>query len=106
MHYYLNIQEQITNIMKKFTSNDLKHQPNDSYLTDIRDGSIYKEFSNAEEVKAQKAFSLLINTDGISIAKNSKLTCWPIFFVINELPIEHRFSIDNIILAGKYKYFN
>jgi hypothetical protein len=40
MHYYLDIQEQITNIMKKFTSNDLKHQPNDSYLTDIRDGSI------------------------------------------------------------------
>jgi hypothetical protein len=31
MHYYLNIQEKITNIMKKFTSNDLKHQPNDSY---------------------------------------------------------------------------
>ena len=46
MHYYLDIQEQITNIMKKFTSNDLKHQSNDSNLTDIRDGSIYKEFSN------------------------------------------------------------
>ena len=62
MHYYLNIQEKITNIMKKFTSNDLKHQPIDSYLTDIRDGSIYKEFSNAEEDKGQNAFSLFIDT--------------------------------------------
>jgi hypothetical protein len=100
MHYYLDIQEQITNIMKKFTSNDLKHQSNDSNLTDKRDGSIYKEFSNAEEDKGQNAFSLFIDTDGISIAKNSKLTCWPIYFVINELPIEHRHTSVPTFLFG------
>jgi len=30
----------------------------------------------------------------------SKLTIWPVFLVINELPIESRYCIDNIILAG------
>jgi hypothetical protein len=35
MHYYLDIQEQITNIMKKFTSNDLKHQIFKSLLWSI-----------------------------------------------------------------------
>ena len=42
----------------------------------------------------------LLNTDGISSNKKPKLTIWPVFLVINELPLEIRFLIDNTILAG------
>ena len=72
-------------------------------MIDIRDGRIYKKLINSEhgnEFKNQTAFSFILNTDGISPMKKSKLTIWPVFLVINELPIESRFCIDNIILAG------
>ena len=55
---------------------------------------------HGNEFKNQLAFSFLLNTDGISSMKKSKLTIWPVFLVINELPIESRFCIDNVILAG------
>ena len=53
-----------------------------------------------EVVKNQLAFSFLLNTDGISPMNKSKLTIWPVFLVINELPIESRYCIDNIIPNG------
>ncbi len=89
--------------MPKFTIEELKHNNNTSKLIDIRDGRIYKKLINSEhgnEFKNQTAFSFILNTDGISPMKKSKLTIWPVFLVINELPIESRFCIDNIILAG------
>ena len=42
----------------------------------------------------------MINIDGISCCKRSKLSIWPLYIVINELEIESRFNIHNIILAG------
>jgi len=55
----------------------------------------------------------MINTDGISKSLNSDQTIWPFYLVINELPLEMRFCMENIIIAGvsvgfkkpDFKYF-
>jgi hypothetical protein len=47
----------------------------------------------------KEALTFLINTDGASICKSSKLTLWPVYLVINEL--DSRFSLENVILAGE-----
>ena len=42
----------------------------------------------------------VLNTDGILICDQSNITIWPIIFVCNEIPIERRFCLDNIVIAG------
>lgn len=110
IYYYLDIEKQIHSIFNKIKYDDLNSQPSlNNELTDIKDGTLYKSILSSEDgesVKKNKAFTLTINTDGISICKKSKLTIWPVYLVINELPIQKRFSIDNVIIAGTYIYIN
>jgi hypothetical protein len=107
MYYNLDIESQIVNIFKKFKLEDLKNSNDTNNLTDIRDGRLYKkilESSDGLAITNQEAFTFLLNTDGISSFKKSKLTIWPVFLVINELPLESRFSIDNTIIAGNFQH--
>lgn len=39
-------------------------------------------------------------TDGCPIFKSSKVSLWPLFFAINELPYTKRFRKDNLVYAG------
>lgn len=39
-------------------------------------------------------------TDGISIFKSSRYSIWPFYLVINELPYQERFKMENLILIG------
>ncbi len=103
MYYYLDLIDQIKNIMSKFKLNDLAYTSQTLELKDIRDGNIYKRILSSSDgilLKQQEAFTFLINTDGVSICSKSKLTIWPVYLTINELPIESRFAIENTILAG------
>ncbi len=104
MYYQLNIEQQIKTIMKKVNVSIFqKKNLAENELSDIRDGEIYKKLLDSEDghlFKENKAFSFLINTDGISFCKKSKLAIWPVFLVINELPLDIRYSIDNVIIAG------
>ena len=70
-------------------------------LGDIYDGSIYKKLMRPGEFLSEAGnISFTWNTDGIPVFKSSKYSIWPLFFVINELPISKRWCNDNIILAG------
>ena len=72
-------------------------------IEDIYDGEIYKELFASDIgylFERNEAFSFSINTDGVSICDLSNITMWPIFLVINEIPLEKRFCLDNIIVAG------
>lgn len=74
-------------------------------ISDITDGAIYSDFlksDNGPWLRNRKAFTFMINSDGISVSLKSKLTIWPVYLVINELPSEKRFCIDNVIIAGNY----
>jgi hypothetical protein len=96
---------------------------NENFICDIYDGTIYKNILKTEDGKLQRfcfvqqenknitiikgqqitnsrAFTLSMNTDGISLSEKSDLSIWPVILVINELPIEIRFCIENVIIAG------
>ena len=105
MYYHLDIEKQIKIIFEKNKLIDFNNKNESNDLIDIRDGELYKKLLESEDghlFKNNKAFSFLINTDGISFCTKSKLASWPVYLVINELPLEMRYSIDNVILAGKF----
>jgi hypothetical protein len=105
MFYYLNIEAQIKRIIKNV---DLLNSPlpisNPDRIADIYDGNKYKNILNSpigQSILKKEAFTFLLNTDGVSICEKSNLTIWPVFLVINEIELQKRFCVDNIILAGK-----
>ena len=67
-------------------------------LEDIYDGSIYKELCSKGFLWDPNNISLTWNTDGVPLYKSSKLSIWPFYFVINELPYAQRFKKDNMLL--------
>ena len=44
--------------------------------------------------------SLLWNADGASVFKSSNYSIWPLYFVINKLPVHKRWCKHNVILGG------
>ena len=64
----------------------------------IYDGDLYR--SKWDVLSNQDNISLTMNTDGVPIFKSSKVSIWPLYFIINELPYKKRASINNMILAG------
>lgn len=44
--------------------------------------------------------SFIMNTDGVAIFHSSKVSLWPVWLAINELPPALRFSKCNMLLAG------
>lgn len=99
----MNLEDQIKRVLKQ-KKIDISRIINSSRdeLSDIYSGEIYQNFMN-------KNFSFFLNgqclslsfaTDGISFCSKSKLSMWPLIFVINELPLETRFCIENIIIGG------
>ena len=86
MYYHPKIEKQIIEIFKNIKIPKYE-QDNSEDLTDIKDGTMYKnllESEDAELFKNNEAFSFLLNTDGISVCSKSKLTIWPFFLAINE----------------------
>ncbi|RNA29376.1 hypothetical protein BpHYR1_028554 [Brachionus plicatilis] len=45
-------------------------------------------------------FTLTLNSDGIKLSDKSNMSIWPVILIINELPLETRFLIENTIIAG------
>jgi len=88
--------------LKVFNSLD-EIKINENVLTDIFDGEIYQKFRHEEKRynHFNQSFTFSIFTDGISVCKKSKKTIWPILLVIYEIPIECRFAIENVVVAGK-----
>ena len=44
--------------------------------------------------------SFIMNTDGAPVFKSSKVSIWPVFLIINELPFHLRIAKENMIFAG------
>lgn len=57
----------------------------DECIRDIHDGNQYRQ--HYEFVSQSPGnLTLLANTDGVQLFKSSKVSMWPIWLVINELP--------------------
>lgn len=111
MFYHINIKKQIQRIWKNMFKiiKSIDISISESHLVDVYDGYLYKKLLENSEIghliKNKKAFTLLLNTDGISICKKSKLSIWPIYLCINEIPIQYRYCIENVIVAGNKHIF-
>ena len=105
--YYSDIETQIKNIYNANKNNLIRNldNRNDEIISDCYDGSIYKDFRKSTNYSLNN-FSLLINTDGILLSEKSSRSVWPIYLVINELPLNIRFCLENVIIAGNYIYFS
>jgi hypothetical protein len=104
MYYSYDLKSQIKRVLQKKDIWNENITSSDEYLSDIYDGNIYKRFLNSadgELVKKKEAFTFSLNTDGIAICEKSKLDIWSVYLVINEIRPEHRYCIENVIVAGK-----
>ncbi len=43
-----------------------------------------------------------LNTDGVDLSKSSKVTLWPMFLALLELPLHLRYRPENLLLVGVY----
>ena len=72
-------------------------------IEDIYDGKLYCELAKeGGPLSADFPYniSLTWNTDGIPIFKSSKVSIWPMYLTINELPPKQRMQTENMILYG------
>ena len=54
-------------------------------IGDIYDGNLYKELSGKGILNAADNISFLINTDDVPVFRSSKVSIWPLYYIINEL---------------------
>lgn len=69
-------------------------------IEDIYDGKLYKESFEKGILSSSDNISFLLNTDGVPVFKSSKVSIWPLYLVINELPYQKRMAKENMIFAG------
>ena len=58
-------------------------------IEDVYDGVGYRK--NAQFLSHPAHISLLLNTDGVALYRSSKVSIWPVWAVINELPSSIRY---------------
>ena len=91
------ITEQIENIIINNDDIDLLYQSKPTALRDLRDGAVFRSL---REKSMDRILTLTLNIDGIQPSRNTQSTIWPIVMVINELPPQRRFALENIVPAG------
>ena len=72
---------------------------NDQNYEDLYDGSIYKSLPE-NFITSDNKITFTWNTDGVPLFESSKISIWPFYLMINELPRKLRVMKENIILAG------
>ena len=68
-------------------------------LVDVTDGEIYRNVLKNQKFNSN-SFTFLLNIDGISLCNKSQLSIWPVILAINELPLNIRFCLQNVVIAG------
>ena len=68
-------------------------------IRDIYDGKLYRRFVKSLDSSVQKNYvSVTFNTDGAPIFESSSYSIWPIYIMLNELPISIR--TNQLIVVG------
>ncbi|XP_026830135.1 uncharacterized protein LOC105286011 isoform X1 [Ooceraea biroi] len=69
-------------------------------MTDIYDGQLYKAWISNGFLSNRCNISFSWYTDGIPVFKSSKISIWPVYLTINELPFNERKKRENTLLLG------
>lgn len=75
-------------LQSHFQSLDSSSSTSRVITQDIHDGRKYKEL---KDFTSQGNLTLVVNTDGIQLFKSSTVSMWPIWILINELPVSLRY---------------
>lgn len=104
LHFDLECQVKRILIGRDFSKHFKSIMPKNDLLSDIYDGSIYKQFYDeySSEIHSGGVHSYTLCSDGIAMCEKSKLTLTPLILSINEIPSSERFCIENIIIGGSY----
>ena len=69
-------------------------------LSDVYDGENYKKLYQSGFLSDPNSLSFGMNTDGVAIFKSSRVSMWPVYLMINELPLKQRKARENMIFYG------
>jgi len=65
---------------------------NNSCISDICDGSIYRKLSSDNQPLSKETnISLTLNSDGVQVYQSTNKSMWPVLLMINELPFTMRY---------------
>lgn len=92
-----------TFLEKKGTVESLKHRftrkkKKSVGIEDIYDGNLYRNLSKTGGPLSEENpynISFTWNTDGIPIFKSSKVSIWPLYLTVNELPVKQRMQTES-----------
>lgn len=100
MNYEFDIRQQLELRLNKVNVSNDNYQ--EVYKNDLRDGNVFKEFmKTAKSGVDDVVVSFTLNTCGVSLCDKSLKTTWPIYLIINKIPINSRFRFENVIIAGR-----
>ena len=71
-------------------------------IEDIYDGRLYRSLVKKGVLSSGDNISFIFNTDGVPVFKSSKVSIWPLYLIINELPYNKRFARKNMLFAGMW----
>ena len=95
----LPLRTQLENILSQHPSSYFENRLQNicDYSSDICRSDLYKYVAKQEE---NSFITLIMNVDGIEIAKSSKSSLWIITFVVNEFKKRERFQLQNVLVGG------
>ncbi|KAJ1529969.1 hypothetical protein ONE63_006697 [Megalurothrips usitatus] len=90
--------EEDGNILKLMSPKDCIRDDDNGDLNDITDGLLYQIFAKSLNDDGHVVLTITVNTDGAPSFTCGRISLWPLFLIVNELPPLVR--IKNVILAG------
>ncbi len=93
------IKDQLEIILNNNATIDLFSSSVGNIISDIRSGNVYQQLKLA---CPDRFITLTMNIDGVEIKKGSKKSIWPVLLVVNELPLNQRYALENTIIAGMW----
>ena len=75
----------------------------ESVISDLYCAEAYQNLVCGGFLESEYSLSGIFNTDGVELYSSSKVKLWPIYVAINEIPIQKRFSRENMIIAGLWQ---
>lgn len=97
---YFQLLPQIEQILKENFAAIMEYlhrERSESAISDIDDGTLFKEFSAANT--GSEILSLTMNVDGARIYNTSSNSLWPVQFYLNFLPPSIRYLSKNIVVT-------
>lgn len=86
---------------------DLQHRFNhkkqaQENIEDIYDGRLYRSLVRKGILSSGNNISFIFNADGVPVFKSSKVSIWPLYLIVKELPHHKRFAKENMLFAGMW----